>query len=83
LAPITGLGRYMEDQRNDPIAARKFNWDEAAGYMAYAMETVRRFRARLGWSTPPSPLSPTTFTLQSPSTTMTYTNQFPNQSPSG
>jgi hypothetical protein len=62
----------MEDQRNDPVAANKYNWDEAVGLMAYAMETVRRFRAKLGWPTGPSPLTATS-----------YNTPFPKASPPG
>ncbi|KAG9237986.1 hypothetical protein BJ875DRAFT_515840 [Amylocarpus encephaloides] len=53
LQPLTELGRYLEDQRSDPIAAYKYNWDEAAMLMSYTAETVRHFRMRLGWPTQP------------------------------
>ncbi|RDL36205.1 Uncharacterized protein BP5553_06817 [Venustampulla echinocandica] len=58
LQPLSELARYLEEQRCDPVAATKYDWDEAASLMTYAMETVRRFRARLGWPTPPQPLVP-------------------------
>lgn len=58
LQPLSQLARYLEEQRCDPIAATKYNWDAAAGLMVYPMETVRLFRARLGWPTAPQPLIP-------------------------
>ncbi|CAG8958598.1 hypothetical protein HYFRA_00009915 [Hymenoscyphus fraxineus] len=58
LAPLTELGRYLEDQRNDPIAARKYDWNAAAKHMLYPAETVRRFRRKMGWPASPEPLIP-------------------------
>ncbi|KAH6671683.1 hypothetical protein B0J14DRAFT_78958 [Halenospora varia] len=56
LQPLSELVKYIDDQRNDPIGATKYNWDEASELMLYPQEVARRFRQRLGWPTGSKPI---------------------------
>jgi hypothetical protein len=50
-SPIREIQRYLEEQRNHPVSAIAHDWTNPMEFMEFAKETVRLFRAKLGWPT--------------------------------
>lgn len=50
-SPINELQRYLDEQRNHPIAAKAHDWTKPIAFMDFAKESVRSFRVKLGWPT--------------------------------
>lgn len=50
-SPISEISRFMEEQRNHPVAGPAHEWAKPSALMVYVQKSVQHFRTKLGWPT--------------------------------